>query len=286
MIMTQLQFDKNRIAQSFGKATATYDQAAVLQRVVGDKLLCWLAQIMEDFGCTPPQLIVDVGAGTGVMTAAIHREWSHHQVVGIDIAAEMVKHAQCCFCSAVAGAVSPRRSSLSFVCADADHLPFDTASVDVVISNLMLQWSPSLAATFAEVWRVLKPGGHFLFTTLGNGTLHELRSAWAQTDGAVAPHVSNFIDKEILLHELCESKRQFAVRRCLVHNYQRLFQRLDDLMRELQMLGAHNLRQDRHTGLSGKAKFVQLRRAYEDFRRADGFLPATYEVYYVDAQKE
>jgi malonyl-CoA O-methyltransferase len=53
-----------------------------------------------------------------------------------------------------------------------------------------------------------------------------------------------------------------------------------DLMRDLKIIGAHNVSQGRERGLTGKHKLQRMEAAYESFRRADGKLPATYEVVY------
>ena len=78
------------------------------------------------------------------------------------------------------------------VCADGRALPLAAQSVDLVFSNLMLPWCDDPEALFAQVQRVLRPGGLMLFSTCGPDTLNELRSAWASADAA--SHVSAFAD--------------------------------------------------------------------------------------------
>ena len=63
--------------------------------------------------------------------------------------------------------------------ADAYALPFRDGAFELVFSSLMLQWCDDLDAVFAEIARVLAPGGLLLFSTFGPGTLAELREAWA-----------------------------------------------------------------------------------------------------------
>ncbi|MCX7557924.1 malonyl-[acyl-carrier protein] O-methyltransferase BioC, partial [Xanthomonadaceae bacterium JHOS43] len=53
-----------------------------------------------------------------------------------------------------------------------------------------------------------------------------------------------------------------------------------DLMRDLQGIGAGNAVVDRRRGLTGKSRLAGTIAAYEIFRRPDGLLPATYEVFY------
>ena len=54
---------------------------------------------------------------------------------------------------------------------------------------------------------------------------------------------------------------------------------VDDLMRDLKLLGAHNVTAGRARGLTGRRRIEAMRAAYERFR-SDGRLPATYEVVY------
>ena len=80
--------------------------------------------------------------------------------------------------------------------ADAQALPFEDASFDLVFTSLMLQWLQPPDAALQEIRRVLKPGGLLLASSFGPETLQELRSAWAAADSGV--HVNEFID----MHDL------------------------------------------------------------------------------------
>ena len=74
------------------------------------------------------------------------------------------------------------------VCADAQALPLRDGSVDLIVSNLMLQWCDP-DAVFAEFRRVLAPSGLLSFSAFGPDTLSELRTAWRQVD-AHSPRAS------------------------------------------------------------------------------------------------
>ena len=60
---------------------------------------------------------------------------------------------------------------------DAEHLPLASQSVDLVFSSLAIQWCARPHLLFAELARVLRPGGRCLFTSLGPDTLRELRTS-------------------------------------------------------------------------------------------------------------
>jgi malonyl-CoA O-methyltransferase len=155
------------------------------------------------------------------------------------------------------------------------RLPFKDASVDLIFSNLMLQWCDEPDATFAEVRRVLKPAGFFGFTTLGPDTLKELRTAWSQADGH--QHVSRFLD----MHDIGSALgRAGLVEPVLdVDRIQLTYPDSRSLMSDLKAIGAHNATAGRARGLTGKSRMKKMTDAYESFRR-DGLLPATYEVVY------
>lgn len=73
-------------------------------------------------------------------------------------------------------------------------LPFETGSLDAVLSSAALQWVNDLPGVLAEVKRVLKPDGVFLAAMLGGETAEELRMAMVaaemERDGGVSPHTS------------------------------------------------------------------------------------------------
>jgi len=78
----------------------------------------------------------------------------------------------------------------------AEHGWVAGVAVDMVWSNLALQWVNDLPRAFGEFRRTLKVGGLLSFTTFGPDTLKELRAAFARADGHT--HVNRFVD----MHDL------------------------------------------------------------------------------------
>jgi len=165
------------------------------------------------------------------------------------------------------------RRPLARVCADARALPLADASVDVLFSNLCVQWIDDLPALFEEFRRVLKPGGYIALSTFCIDTLHELRAAWAATDRA--PHVSAFAHIAQVGDAMMASGFRDPV--LDAEHFTLTYKTAADLMRELKALGATNADARRARGLTGKTRYAQAIDAYERFRTPDG-LPATYEV--------
>jgi malonyl-CoA O-methyltransferase len=256
--------DGGRVRRSFGRAAASYDAAAVLQTRVRDELLGRLDVVRLE-----PSAVLDLGAGTGHAAAALRRRYRSSQVVAIDLALGML-----------AEAASRQTLLRRFrrVCADAASLPLRDASVELVVSNLMLQWCNDPDAVFAECRRVLKPGGLLTFTTFGPDTLVELRRAWAAADGLA--HVNRFID----MHDLGDALLRAGLVEPVmdVERYTLTYETAGDLMRDLKAIGAHNANAGRPRGLTGKGAFARMTDTYETYRR-EGRLPATYEVVYGQA---
>ena len=161
------------------------------------------------------------------------------------------------------------------ICADALRLPFADSSADLIYSSLMLQWCDPLHIAFAEVRRVLKPGGLFMFSTFGPDTLIELRAAWAAADGGV--HVNRFLD----MHDIGDAAMQAGLSEPVldVERIQLTYADARSLMRDLKAIGARNVAAARSRGLTSRARLQRMEEAYE-FWRHDGRLPATYEVVY------
>ena len=259
-------FDPRHVRRAFSRAASSYDAAAALQREVEKRLLESL-DYLED---RQPQVVLDVGSGTGHATATMKKRWPKAQVIALDLAAPMLHQAR-----KQAGWWKP----FARVCADAQALPLLDQSVDVIYSNLCLQWVDDLPAVFAGFRRVLKPGGLLLCSTFGPDTLVELREAFAQADAV--PHVSRFAPIAQFGDALMMSGfRDPVLDRDL---FTLTYDDLTALMRELQAIGATNARVDRRHTLTGRGRFAAARAAYEPLRRADGKLPSSWEVIYAHA---
>ncbi len=273
-------FTKEQVRTAFNKAADSYDAAAVLQQEVCKRLLERLEYIKIE-----PQMILDLGAGTGQATQGLARQYPQADIIALDLAEQMLlknRHKSRAYKGAAQkGLLGKMKSLLStsdqfqFVCADAEQLPFADASMDMIFSSLTIQWCLDNEALFKEFRRVLKPGGLLMFTTLGTGTLKELRASWAQVSDKV--HVNEFIDMHDIGDALYNVQAENPVMdsETIVLNYQHVKQ----ILVELKAIGAHNQNQGRETALTGKNRLQAMYRAYEQFRTADGY-PVSYEVLY------
>lgn len=255
-----LAIDKRQLRRQRARAVPTFDLAAVLPRTVGDQLIARLDVVRMQ-----PERILDIGAASGDSARRLARRYRGVRLIGLDPAPEMAAVAR-----RKAGWFARRR----FVAGDVERLPFGDASFDLVASNLTLQWYDPQAA-FPEIRRVLRPGGLFVFTSLGPDTLQELRHAWREADEAA--HVHAFLD----MHDVGDVliRAGFADPVMDVERYVLTYADVGAVLRELKALGAQHAASGRRRGLTGRARFERFRRAYAAFA-TEGRVPASVEVVY------
>lgn len=269
--------DLAAVRSAFNRAATTYDAHAVLQREVGARLASRL-----DYMTLAPRRLLDLGCGTGLGTHQLLSRYPAADGVALDLAPAMLASTRARFpAPGLLGrlrarlATAPPSAAPHLVCADMARLPFAPNTFDLVWSNLTLQWALDPEACFRGLYRVLRPGGLLMFSTLGPDTLKELRAAFATVDDA--PHVNRFID----LHDVGD----LLVHAGFAHPVMEMemltltYADLRTLMQDLKGIGARNAALARPRGLMARGRWQQLEAAYERFRR-DGRLPASFEVVY------
>lgn len=255
--------DRNRLRRAFERAAGHDDDAAFLLREVGGRLLERL-----DLLKLKPEVILDVGCGTGIITTQLMKKYRRARVIGLERAPAMVAKAR---------KRAPWLRTLHGLCAEPEALPLADARFDLIFSNLALPWTLDLDRTLAEFRRLLKPGGALLFSTLGPDTLMELRRSWAVA-GDGCNHVNAFLD----MHDIGDAllRARLAEPVMDVERLTLTYQEVDSLARDLGRLGARNVTLGRPAGLTGKGRWRAMREAYEQYRRPDGLLPVSCEVVY------
>jgi len=254
--------EKQGVKRSFSRAASQYDEIATLQKEIGSSLLAHLPS-----ECLREKRVLDVGAGTGFCSAKLAAMMD--EVIVLDIAPGMLNEAK----KRVLG-------TARYICGDAEALPLRGESIDVIFSNLALQWCVNLDALFSELYRVLKPGGLLLFSSFGPSTLRELKLAWQSVDQH--SHVNEFYSIQDLSQKMC---RHGFVSPVLETEMKKIrYASALSLMRELKGIGAGNVTLGRFRGMTGKTKLQRVVKRYEEFSLEKEIL-ATFELLYGSALK-
>lgn len=274
--------DKRRVISAFERAAPLYDQAAILQREVCDRMLSRLEYIKYT-----PGVVLDAGSGTGYGTRKLLERYPNASVLAIDIAPGMHRQARHRVSSAI-----PRWRQLlgmgrnqgtnrtQYVVGDIEQLPLKDSCAGLVWSNLALQWCNDLKKTFDEIRHILQTGGLFMFSTFGPDTLKELRQAFRHADGY--SHVNRFTDMHDIGDMLVHSG--FATPVMDMEYITLTYDEVIGVMRDLKAIGARNATEARLRGLTGKNAWQKAISHYETLRTG-GKLPATFEVVYGHAWK-
>lgn len=254
--------NKQAVAQCFSQAAPRYDQFAHLQRTVADRMLALLSSVSVPANPS----IADLGTGTGYCLPRL-AEYHPERLFGLDLSAAMLQQAQ------------RRVPQAQPVLADLEAPPFEPNSIDLAVSSLAVQWLDQPEPFISRMAQALKPGGHLVVATLGTKTLYELKQAWARVDEGT--HVNRFHRAVDWIEAILNSDLNLTLWR-----EERLEVRYDSpmtLLKELKAIGANHV--DR-TETPSHAHLRQMLAAYDGFRRPDGRLPATWDVYYIIASKE
>ena len=131
---------ETRVAFDDGEAYERY--MGRWSRAIGEKFLAWLEPPVQ-------RQWLDVGCGTGALTALVLARGAPEKIIGIDPSPAQVEHATRTVTAA----------QVDFRVGDACDMPFDAAEFDVVVSGLVLHFFPDRPKALREMLRVTRPGG-------------------------------------------------------------------------------------------------------------------------------
>src|SRR4029077_4204795 len=165
--------------------------------------------------------------------------------------------------------------------ADEEELPFDDASLDLVVSVLALQSVDDLPGTLVQVRRALKPDGYFLAALLGGDSLGELRQSFAaaeaELEGGVSPRVAPFIDAREAGALL--QRAGFALPVADVDRVTVRYASVFDLMADLRRMASTNSLVERRRTPLRRATLMRMAQTYAArFAGTDGRVRASFDI--------
>jgi malonyl-CoA O-methyltransferase len=152
--------DKQAIRRRFDRAADCYDVFSVVQRGMADRL------IEEVEG--EPSSILELGCGTGYLTALLERRFPQARLVAVDFAPAMIERAR------------ERVPGARFVSRDIEELEPEPSSYDLIASSATVQWLAEPEATMSRLALSLTGSGQLHLTTFGPRTFWELDSVLAE----------------------------------------------------------------------------------------------------------
>ncbi|NIF20763.1 malonyl-ACP O-methyltransferase BioC [Candidatus Pantoea multigeneris] len=226
--------NKQAVAKAFGRAASHYDQHAELQRLSGEALLA-LAPT------APGRDVLDIGCGTGLYS----RYWRArgHHVTALDLSSAMLDQTRAA------------DSADEYVQADLDALPLPAQSMDLVWSNLAVQWSSDLGTALQQQCRLLRSGGSVMFSTLLEASLQEVNQAWQVLDRL--PHTNRFLSQHQVIAAAASFPLRYQTQQVTLH-----FPTALAAMRSLKGIGATHLHHGRRRALLTRQGLAQLEQSW------------------------
>jgi malonyl-CoA O-methyltransferase len=262
------------VGKSFHKQASEYDGHASVQKRVVKRVISLVQSHMPG----SPDTILDVGCGTGQLLAALKDLYPQAGLYGVDLASNML---QC--------AAQRLGSDAILLNADAEQLPFERSSIDLLVSTSTLQWLDSLDIFFQQSELVLSNNGLLCVAFFGGNTLCELRdcfqTAVERRTGSSATYTNSlhhFMGREDVEQALGKSGFTRAIFMNDVET--EYYNDLPDLLRSIKRIGAGTTTKAAGgAGLGWKGIINDAGRIYAEKYEMAGKIPATYEVIYVVA---
>ncbi|GIC77478.1 malonyl-ACP O-methyltransferase BioC [Moritella sp. F3] len=264
--------DKNAVARCFGKAAASYDQHAILQRLSSARLL---QHLPNKGNGARYNTTVDLGCGSGALLQTLGN--CSNQLFAVDLSFGMLAHAKQQREQQVHQYPQQDRliPPIYWLNADAEALPLQSRCVDLCVSNLALQWCDDLATPLIEASRCLNKDGLLLFSTLVAGSLDELTQSWSSVNQH--RHVNRFLSEGEIKTALLKSG--LSVEAFQVEIQTMYYSSVKEVMQSLKGIGANHVH-DKDAKPTTQGELRAFKANYETLRDNQGLLPLSYKLAY------
>jgi malonyl-CoA O-methyltransferase len=260
---------KHGIRRNFARRVRSYDRHACMQRLMAHGLVAVAGEVLGR-----ARRILEIGCGTGYLTQLLRQANPEARFVALDLDASLVETARRRL-GAAAG--------VEWLVADGE-VPLRGA-YDLIIANATFQWFTRPAATLANYYQSLAPGGSLSFSTLGPGTFQELAGALGEAAASLklanAPKIpaQDFGDRETWSDRLSRAGfRQVRLAREMVTT---TFSSVREFLKALQATGATN---PRPSPFSPRLLTAMIA-AYQASYGKNAAIPVSYEIIWAVAHK-
>ncbi len=163
--------DKQQLCHHFSLHAHDYDLVTAVQAEMGDELL---ARVRRSADTARFRQILELGCGTGRLTAALRRDFPEAHLTAVDFSADML---------ALARQRLGHDSRVEWVHGDAESLALGAfPPPELVIANAMIQWLSDPPTALRHFAALAKANALFAFSGFAAGTFGELRDAFAQAE--------------------------------------------------------------------------------------------------------
>ncbi len=232
--------NKRQISDNFSRSAKHYEKIATFQKFLADELFINAKDLS-------PKNILDLGCGTGYLTRKLAQQFKDSNIVAVDIAPGMIKHAK----------AKNQNLNIWYVIHDCEKLP-KLGTFDLIVSNASIQWM-DLKKLLASIKKNISKDGVFIFHTFGPNNLKELKAAGFKRN--------KFPSKEEIIKIFKKHFKKVTIHRS-VHIEK--FKNIQSLVNYLKDLGANT------PTLAGKTNIKKLK---EVLRNSPTPFFATFEVY-------
>lgn len=258
--------NKSLVKKSFSRHAREYDDYADFQREAGEILMKMLQNQYQN--------ILDLGCGTGTYLKKLTEKYHPQHSIAFDLSDAMLE---------VTKEKLGSQASVQYVCADMDEFIFPPSSLDLVFSNLCVQWSSDLAKLMQKLSQSLKKSGEIHFSILGGSTLAELRALQQKLFPKAVTALHPFISQDALRTIMATSDfSYFFIEKKVT---QKKYASASDLLRRLKHIGAQSAAGENTAFEYGPKQFGKLLKTYDEVFKLEDGVVATYETYYVSAFK-
>jgi malonyl-CoA O-methyltransferase len=270
--------NKCALAQQFSGAAPCYDVWATAQAEIAVNLM---RQIPPG---SAPALMVDLGCGTGLLSAQLLQRYPSASLVGIDLAPGMVEHCRLHLSTNPAtnpGSNPATNPRARFVTGDVEDRRVLVPHSNLIASSCVVQWFADLPATLRMWTTSLAPGGLMAFACLLQGSFCELETAYY--DALQCRFRGLPLPAPDTIPSLFRASGLNPVE-CTEGRVTAHYASSREALRSFQRIGAVFRGQPGHQAL-GPAALRRLLSFYDRHATGQGMAPVTHRVQYVIAER-